>query len=83
MNQIQKKPILKRYPPGDRWIPMEEKETNPLVVFDNLTDGLEWVYKTYDTKKFVVDAEDQVVYIIENEEKVKLPTENRYSIYGE
>jgi len=53
------------------------------VIFNSLTDGLEWVFKSYNTKKFVVDAEDQIVYIIKNEEKVTLPEENRYSIYGE
>jgi len=81
LNQIQKLPILKRYPPGDRWRPVGLEDDS--VIFNSLTDGLEWVFKNYNTKKFVVDAEDQIVYIIKQEEKVTPPEENRYSIYGE
>lgn len=81
LNQIQKTPILKRFPPGDRWVPVEMGDDS--IIFNTLTDGLEWVFKNYNTKKFVVDAENQIVYIIKQEERVTLPEENRYSIYGE
>lgn len=82
--QLNKNPVLKRYPPGDRWIPHDCPSPPPEeMIFETLTDALEWVYKQYKTKKFIVDAEEQIVYSIEKEEKVKKPTDNKYSIYGE
>lgn len=83
--KVNKVEVLKRFPPGDRWIPVEfEGDDVPNdMIFDSLTDGLEWIFKNKNTKKFIVDAENQRVYIIGQEEEVKKPTDNRYSIYGE
>jgi len=88
---MKKIPVLKRYPPGDRWIPYEidvdelNVDSKPLPLFNSLTDGLEWIYKTYDSKKFIVDAELQIVYLIEDDEEQESKSSNKskYSIYGE
>jgi len=85
---MKKKPALKRFPPGDRWVPYDmpdkySRSNPPELIFDTLTDGLEWIYQNYDSKKFIVDAEEQIVYIVEEEQKVQKPTDNKYSIYGE
>lgn len=86
-SKYSKKKALIRFPPGDRWISAEYENgysrKNPPDVFDTLTDGLEWLYKQNECKKFIVDAEQQAVYMITDEQEVIKPTDNKYSIYGE
>lgn len=72
------KPVLKRFPPGDRWIPYENESDE--VLFSSLTEGLDWIYKQTNSKKFVVNAETGIIFIDMNTEP---PTQSKYSIYGE
>lgn len=83
---VKKIPVLKRFPPGDKWIeydePNEYSKSNPPTVYPTLTAGLDFCFRKYNSKKFIVDAEDQIVYIIEEEQSVQQKTD-KYSIYDE
>lgn len=79
MNQIEKVPRLKRVPPGDKWIPIEGEGN----VLDSLTDGIEYIFQTYNTKQFFVDAQLGIVYSVESETEVVEKPQTKYSIYGE
>ena len=35
------KPVLKRFPPGDRWTPINDDQP----VLSSLTEGIEWVFQ--------------------------------------
>ena len=70
--------ILKRVPPGDRWIFADLKNS---AVYSSLTDALEaWYQNTGDTQ-FYIDARKGVVEKV-IEEEVEIP-EKRFSLYGE
>lgn len=71
-------PILKRFPPGDRWTPYEDNENS--VVFNTLTEALNWAFKETGSKNFVVDAESGLVSIYMKE---VLKSTSSYEIYGE
>lgn len=79
MNQIEKVPRLKRVPPGDKWIPIEGEGN----VLDSLTDGIEYIFQTYGSKQFFVDAQLGLVYSVESEQEVVEKPQTKYSIYGE
>ena len=74
----EKELVLKRVPPGDRWI----FATTPKgTVWPSLTDALEaWYQNTGDTN-FFIEARDGTVHIIK-EEEVDKPVK-RFSLYGE
>lgn len=70
--------ILKRVPPGDKWI----FATTPNgTVYTSLTDALEaWYQNTGDTQ-FYIDARRGIVEkVIEEEVEI---AEKRFSLYGE
>jgi hypothetical protein len=70
--------ILKRVPPGDRWVFADLKNS---PVYPSLTDALEgWYQNTGDTQ-FYIDARKGVVEKV-IEEEVEIP-EKRFSLYGE
>jgi len=43
--EIHVKQVLKRFPPGDRWTPVNSDEP----ILSSLTEGIEWVFQN--TKK--------------------------------
>ena len=73
----QKIQVLKRVPPGDRWIFVDGKKT----VYPSLTDALEAWYQDNGDTQFYMDARKGTVEIIKQEE-VEKPTK-KFSLYGE
>ncbi len=73
-----KEVILKRVPPGDRWIFV----TTPNgAIHPSLTDALEaWFQNTGDTN-FYIDAKKGTVEVIKHQQVEKPIT--KYSLYGE
>ena len=78
----QKELVLKRVPPGDRWIFAGAKEGNIRGdVYPSLTDALEAWYQTNGDTNFYIEARKGTVEIIRQEE-VEIPVK-RFSLYGE
>ncbi len=73
----QKIQVLKRVPPGDRWVFVDGKKT----VYPSLTDALEAWYQDNGDTQFYMDARKGTVEIIKQEE-VEKPTK-KFSLYGE
>jgi hypothetical protein len=74
----QKIQVLKRVPPGDRWIFADDKNS---AVYSSLTDALEGWYQTNGDTQFFMDARRGTVEIIKQEE-IEKPTK-KFSLYGE
>ena len=74
----QKELVLKRVPPGDRWIFADGKNS---AVYPSLTDALEAWYQTNGDTQFFMDARKGTVEIIKQQE-VEKPTK-KFSLYGE
>jgi len=74
----QKELVLKRVPPGDRWIFADQKNN---AVYPSLTDALEAWYQTNGDTNFYIEARKGTVEIIKQEE-VEIPVK-RFSLYGE
>lgn len=59
--------VLKRVAPGDRWAEFKDEKISEYseedVIADNLSDGLLFVYKKYDCKEFIVNANTGLVSI--------------------
>jgi len=74
----QKELVLKRVPPGDRWVFVNGSQKN---VYPSLTDALEaWFQYAGDTN-FYIEARKGTVEIIK-EQEVEKPVK-RFSLYGE
>jgi len=69
--------ILKRVPPGDKWVFVENQKT----IYPTLTDALEAWYQKHGDTQFFIDARKGVVEKVV-EEEVEIP-EKRFSLYGE
>jgi hypothetical protein len=74
----QKVQVLKRVPPGDRWVFANGKNS---AVYPSLTDALESWYQTNGDTQFYMDARRGTVEIIKQEE-VEKPVKT-FSLYGE
>ena len=74
----QKVQVLKRVPPGDRWVFADLKNS---AVYPSLTDALEAWYQTNGDTQFFMDARKGTVEIIKQQE-VEKPTK-KFSLYGE
>ena len=74
----QKELVLKRVPPGDRWVFADLKNS---AVYPSLTDALEAWYQTHGDTNFYIEARKGTVEIIKQEE-VDIPVK-RFSLYGE
>jgi hypothetical protein len=74
----QKELVLKRVPPGDRWIFANGKNS---AVYPSLTDALESWYQNFGDTNFYIEARKGTVEIIKQEE-VDIPVK-RFSLYGE
>jgi hypothetical protein len=70
--------VLKRVPPGDRWIFADGKNS---AVYPSLTDGLEAWYQTNGDTNFYIEARKGTVEIVKTKE-IEIPTK-RFSLYGE
>jgi hypothetical protein len=74
----QKKLVLKRVPPGDRWVFADGSQKN---IYPSLTDALEGWYQENGDTNFYIEARNGTVEII-REEEVEKPVK-RFSLYGE
>jgi hypothetical protein len=74
----QKELVLKRVPPGDRWVFADGSQKN---IYPSLTDALEGWYQTNGDTNFYIEARNGTVEIIRQEE-VEKPVK-RFSLYGE
>ena len=74
----QKELVLKRVPPGDRWVFANGKNS---AVYPSLTDALEAWYQNFGDTNFYIEARKGTVEIIKQEE-VEKPLK-RFSLYGE
>ena len=71
--------VLKRFPPGDRWIPVD----SPSTVLESLTDGLEYQFQKTGQTEFFLSARKGTVEVIYKEEvRIEKPI-TKYSLYGE
>ncbi len=78
---IKLKQVLKRFPPGDRWTPVNAEQP----VFSNLTEGIEWVFQNTQERDYVIKAAEGKVYIYHEHEITEPEPEppKRYNLYGE
>ena len=74
-----KEPILKRRPPGDRWV---EINGDGQLVYPTLTAALEYIFQKTRCKQYFFDAGDGTVSMIRQEAdpELEIPT---FSIYGD
>ena len=73
--------ILKRIPPGDRWVDIE----NESEIFESLTEGLEYSFQKSKgkIKELHLSAFDgKVFYVLPDPEPEPEPVK-KYSLYGE
>ena len=73
----EKELVLKRVPPGDRWIFADGSKT----IYPSLTDALEGWYQENGDTNFYIEARNGTVEIIK-EQEVEKPVK-RFSLYGE
>ena len=78
---IQLKQVLKRFPPGDRWTPINSEQP----IFANLTEGIEWVFQQTQETNYVIKASEGKVFIYHEQEIAEPEPEppKRYNLYGE
>ena len=74
----QKELILKRVPPGDRWVFADGSQKD---IYPSLTDALEAWYQTNGDTQFFMDARKGTVEIVTSV-KVEKATK-KFSLYGE
>ena len=79
--EIHLKQVLKRFPPGDRWTPVESDEP----IFSSLTEVIDWVFQNTQARDYLVKAGEGKVFIYSEEEKALPEPEppKTYNIYGE
>ena len=78
---IQLKQVLKRFPPGDRWIPTNAEQP----VFANLTEGIEWLYQQTKEHDYVIKAAAGQVFIYHEHDIAEPEPEpiKKFNLYGE
>ena len=69
--------VLKRVPPGDRWVFADDGKT----IYPSLTEALEAWYQQNGDTQFFMDARKGTIEII-YEEEVDVPVK-KFSLYGE
>lgn len=74
-----REPILKRVPPGDRWM---EINSDGKRIYPTLTAALEYVFQKTKCKQYFFDAGEDKVYLVKQEQdpEPEIPT---FSIYGD
>jgi len=78
---VQLKQVLKRFPPGDRWTPVDAEQP----IFSSLTEGIEWVFQHTKEHDFVIKAAEGKVFTYQ-EFKIAEPEPEppkTFNIYGE
>ena len=70
--------VLKRVPPGDRWVFADGKNS---AVYSSLTDALEAWYQNFGDTNFYIEARKGTVEIVKQAEVEKIV--RRFSLYGE
>ena len=78
---INLKQVLKRFPPGDRWTPIDSEQP----IFSSLTEGIEWVFQQTQERDYVIKAADGKVFIY-HEDDIAPPEPEQpktYNLYGE
>jgi len=75
------KPVLKRFPPGDRWTPVDAEQ--PLL--SSLTEGIEWVFQNTQERDYVIKAGEGIVFTYTEQEiaEPEPPQPKTYNLYGE
>ena len=63
--EVHIKQVLKRFPPGDRWTPVDSEEP----IFSSLTEGIEWVYQNTQARDYLIKAAEGKVFIYSETEK--------------
>jgi hypothetical protein len=78
-----KKPIFKRFPPGDRWMELDEHE-QPITsrVFSSLTEALEHYFQKTNTRQYYIDAGQGTIFKVIEEADPIIPPK-QFSIYGD
>ena len=78
---IKLKQVLKRFPPGDRWTPVEAEQP----IFSSLTEGIEWVFQKTQERDYVIKAAEVKVFIYHEQDIAEPEPEppKRYNLYGE
>jgi len=78
---IQLKQVLKRFPPGDRWTPVNADQP----IFSNLTEGIEWVFQQTKETNYVIKAAQGKVFIYHESEITPPEPEpiKTFNLYGE
>tara|TARA_R110002167_G_scaffold148269_2_gene341184 strand:- start:422 stop:679 length:258 start_codon:yes stop_codon:yes gene_type:complete len=78
---IQLKQVLRRFPPGDRWTPVD----SDTPILSSLTEGIEWVFQQTKEHDYVIKAGEGKVYIY-HEDDIAPPEPEQpktYNLYGE
>ena len=78
---IKLKQVLKRFPPGDRWTPVDAEQP----IFSSLTEGIEWVFQQTQAHDYVIKAAQGKVFTYQEFDIVEPDPEptKRYNLYGE
>jgi hypothetical protein len=74
----QKELVLKRVPPGDRWVFANSSQKG---IYPSLTDALEGWFQINGDTQFYIDARQGTVEIVKQAEVEKIV--RRFSLYGE
>lgn len=72
--------ILKRFPPGDRWVDIKE---NTEEIFISLTEGLQYAFETTGCTEFHIDAKEGRVYVVRPDPVKQPEPPKQFSLYGE
>jgi hypothetical protein len=74
--------IFNRFPPGDRWISVNDSPEAPTRVFPSLTEALEYYFQNNKVRTYFINAAEGKIYSVE--ELMEAPyTPPQYSIYGD
>ena len=78
---VQLKQVLKRFPPGDRWTPVNADQP----VFSSLTEGIEWVFQQTQETNYLIKAAEGKVFVYSETEITPPEPEpiKTFNLYGE
>ena len=78
---VQLKQVLKRFPPGDRWTPVDAEQP----ILSSLTEGIEWVFQQTKETNYVIKAAEGKVFTYQEFEITPPEPEppQTFNIYGE
>ena len=79
--EVHVKQVLKRFPPGDRWTPVDSEDP----IFSSLTEGIEWVFQQTKEHDYVIKAAEGRVFIYHENEIAEPEPEpiKTFNLYGE